>query len=220
VRRFRDAATDRVLPQCVIAKNERGHCFDNRHGSWKNTRIMPSAGGKLSLLVRSGDGFLLERNRCRRLKRNTKVNLLAIANATLHASGVVRGCPNSSSTGFECIVVLRAPHLRRSESRTDLERFRSRNAQHRFRQVCFELVEHGLAKSGWDAARYTLDYAADRVARITNLLNQRDHLFRSGSIRAADNIFLNVIHRHGGTVNLRSHFVDLSHVSDDFEVRV
>jgi hypothetical protein len=32
-----------------------------------------------------------------------------------------------------------------------------RNAQHRFRQVCFELVEHGLAKSGWDAARHTLD---------------------------------------------------------------
>src|SRR6266849_10335202 len=78
---------DRPLPQRMIAKNERGHCFDNRHGSWKNTRIMPSAGGKLSLLVRSGDGFLLERNRCRRLKRNAKVNVFAIADATLHASG-------------------------------------------------------------------------------------------------------------------------------------
>src|SRR4029077_3747609 len=88
---------DRVLPQRVIAKNERGHRFDDRHGSWKNTRIMPSAGGKLSLLIRSGDGFLFERNRCWRLKRNAKVNVFAIANATLHASGVVRGCPNSSS---------------------------------------------------------------------------------------------------------------------------
>src|SRR5205823_12679325 len=102
--------SDRPLPQCVIAKNERGHCFDNRHGSWKNTRIMPSPGSKLSLLVRSGDGFLLERNRCRRLKGNAKVNVFAIANTTLHASGVVRGCPNSSSADFECIVVLRAPH--------------------------------------------------------------------------------------------------------------
>src|SRR5438045_9137744 len=36
--------SNRSLPQCVIAKNERGHRFDNRHGSWKNTRIMPSAG--------------------------------------------------------------------------------------------------------------------------------------------------------------------------------
>src|SRR5205823_3673744 len=128
-----------ALPQSVIAENERGHCFDNRHGSWKNTWIMASAGGKLSLLVRSGDGFLLERNRCGRLKRNAKVNVFAIADATLHASGVVRGCPNSSSTGFECIVVLRASHLRRSESRTDLKPFCGRNAQHRFRQVCFDL---------------------------------------------------------------------------------
>src|SRR5213078_3939113 len=97
-------------------------------------------------------------------KRNAKVNVFAIANATLHASGVVRGCPNSSSAGFECIVVLRAPHPRRSKSRTDLERFRGRNAQHRFRQVCFELVEHGLAKSRGDAARHTLDYATNGVA--------------------------------------------------------
>src|SRR5438552_16299431 len=112
---------DRVLPQLVIAKNERGHCFDNWHGSWKNTRIMPAAGGKLSLLVRSGDGFLFERNRCWRLKRNPKVNVFAVANAALHASGIVRGCPNSSSASFECIVVLRTQHMRRSESGTDLE---------------------------------------------------------------------------------------------------
>src|SRR6266550_4003692 len=212
--------TDRVLPQRVIAENERGHCFDNWHGSWKNARIMPSAGSKLSLLVRSGDGFLLERNRCRRLKRNAKVNVFAIANATLHASGVVRGCPNSSSAGFECIVVLRTPHLRRRKSRADLKTFCRWYAQHRFRQVCFELVEHGLAKSGWDAPRHTLDYTADGIACVPNLLDQRYHLFRSGSIRAADNIFLNVVHRHSGTVNLRSHFVDLSHVSHEFEVRV
>ena len=100
------------------------------------------------------------------------------------------------------------------------KRFRGRNAQHRFRQVCFELVEHGLAKSGWDAARHALDHAADGVACIPNLLDQRDHLFRSGSIRAADDIFLNVIHCHGGTVNLRRHFMDLRHVSDEIEVRV
>src|SRR5207245_9852836 len=105
---------------------------------------MPSAGGKLSLLVRSGDGFLLERNRCRRLKPNAKVNLFAIANATLHASGVVRGCPNSPSTGLECSVVLRAPHVRRSTPRTDLDLFRRLNPQLRFRPVCFVLAAHVL----------------------------------------------------------------------------
>src|SRR5262249_497954 len=42
---------DCPLPQRVIAKNERGHCFNDRHGSWKNTRIVASAGGKRSLLV-------------------------------------------------------------------------------------------------------------------------------------------------------------------------
>src|SRR6478735_3354888 len=68
--------------------------------------------------------------------------------------------------------------------------------------------------------RDTLDYAADGVACLPNLLDQRDHLFCSGTIRAADNILLHVVHRDGGTVNLRSHFVDLSHVSHEFEVRV
>ena len=42
---------DCALSERMIAKNERGHRFDNRHGSRKNTRIMPAAGGKLSLLV-------------------------------------------------------------------------------------------------------------------------------------------------------------------------
>jgi hypothetical protein len=42
---------DRALPQRVIAKNERGHCFDNRHGSWKNTRVMASPGCEFGLLV-------------------------------------------------------------------------------------------------------------------------------------------------------------------------
>src|SRR5678815_1038025 len=79
---------DRPLPQRVITKNERGHCFDNRHGPWKNTRIMPSAGGKLSLLVRSGDGFLLERDRCRRLKRNAEVCLLYTSDAADERSSV------------------------------------------------------------------------------------------------------------------------------------
>jgi hypothetical protein len=41
---------DCSLPQRVIAKNERGHCFDDRHGSWKNTRIVASAGRQRSLL--------------------------------------------------------------------------------------------------------------------------------------------------------------------------
>jgi hypothetical protein len=39
------------VSQCVIAKNKRSHGFDDRHGSWKNTRIMASASGKRSLLV-------------------------------------------------------------------------------------------------------------------------------------------------------------------------
>src|SRR5436190_1290661 len=34
--------SNRSLPQCVIAKNERGHCFDNRHGSSKTGSPSPA----------------------------------------------------------------------------------------------------------------------------------------------------------------------------------
>jgi hypothetical protein len=111
-----DAAPDRVLPQRMITKNERSHCFDDGHGSWKNTRIMASAGGKVSLNLGNGDGLLFKRDCRRRLERNAKVNVFPIADATLDASGVVRGCPNLSGACFECIVVLRTPHLCRAKS--------------------------------------------------------------------------------------------------------
>src|SRR5215475_12498950 len=57
IQRFNDLthaiglSADRALSQRVIVKDERSHCFDNRHGSWKNTRVMPSAGGQFSLLL-------------------------------------------------------------------------------------------------------------------------------------------------------------------------
>ena len=204
----------------MVAKHERGHRFDYWDRARQNTRIVASAGRKRSLLLCSTDGFLLECDRCRRFKRNANVNVFAIGNATLHAARVVRDCANPASADFECIVVLRAPHPSGRKSRADLKTFCRRNAQHRFRQVRFELVEYGFAKTWGHAAHHTLNYAADGVTCVPNLLDERDHLFGSGRIRTTDDIFLNVAHRNGRTVDLRHDFMNLCHIRDDFEVRV
>src|SRR5205809_3300544 len=45
------ATTDGLLPQCVIAKHQRGHRFHNWHCSRKNARIMASARRELALLL-------------------------------------------------------------------------------------------------------------------------------------------------------------------------
>jgi hypothetical protein len=41
---------NRFLPQRVVAKNQRRHCFDDGHRSWKNAWIVASASGKLGWL--------------------------------------------------------------------------------------------------------------------------------------------------------------------------
>src|SRR5260370_5989005 len=52
-------ATDRLVPQRMIAKDERGHRFHDWHCSRENAWLMTSARRKLTLLLGTGDGFLL-----------------------------------------------------------------------------------------------------------------------------------------------------------------
>ena len=204
----------------MIAKDERGHGFHYRHCSRKDARIVASTGGKLRFLLGTGNGFLLERDGGGRLKRHAKVNIFPIADPALHASGVIRRCPNFSAAHFERIIVLRATHPRRCEPGANLESFGGGYAQHRFRQVCFEFVENRLAQSRGDAARNALNHAADGVAFIANLFDQRDHFLRCRSIWAANDIFFHVFHLHRGTVDFCRDLMNLRHVSDDLEIRV
>ena len=97
----------------------------------------------------------------RRLKRDPKINILAIADPALHASGVVCDRTNLFASHFKGVIVLRAAHPCRRKTRANLKTFRRRYAEHRFRQVRFELIENWFANSWRDTARDTFDYAAD-----------------------------------------------------------
>src|SRR5438105_5019864 len=154
-------ATDRLVAQRMIAKNERGHRFNDWHRSRKNARIMASARHKLALLLGTGDGFLLKRDGSGWLECHAKINFFTVADSALHASRIICSCPYFAMPHFKRVVVLRAAHSRRCKSRADLEAFCGRYAQHRFREVCFELVKNRLAESGYNATRHAFNHASD-----------------------------------------------------------
>ena len=149
----------------MIAENERGHRFHDWHCSGKHAGIMASPRRELALLPGSGDGFLLKRDCSGWLECHAKINVFAIADPALYASGVVCSCPYFASPHFKWIIVLRAPHPRRCKPGADLKTLCSWYAQHRFRQVCFELVKNRLAEAGCNATRHAFNHAP-RLSRL------------------------------------------------------
>src|SRR6266545_1933899 len=176
----------------MIAKNQRAHCLYDWHCSGKNARIMASARSELGLLTRTGHRFLFVTDCSSWLKRDAKINLLTITDAALHASGIVGCRANFPTTHLKRIVMLRAPHPRRGRTRTDLESFGCRYAQHSFSQICIELVENRFTKSRRNAANDAFNNTSHRIALATNLLDERDHLLCRRSIGAANNILLDI----------------------------
>src|SRR6266487_1075251 len=207
------------LPQSMIAKHQRGHRFHDRHRSGKNARIMASARSELSLLARTGHRLLFVGDRSGRLKRDAKINLLPITDATLHAAGIVSCGANSSAAHLKWIVMLRAPHSRCRETGTNLESLRCRYTKHRFSQIRIELVENRFTESGWNAAYYAFNHAANRIAFVANLFDQGHHLSRCHGIRAANNTPLDLLPLYGGTIDFRNDFMNLRDVGDNLEFR-
>ena len=107
---------------------------------------------RAGLLARTGHRFLFVADRSCRLKRDAKINLLAITDSALHAAGIVGCRANFPVAHFKRIVVLRTPHPRRRKTRTYLESFGCRYAQHRFSQIRIELVENRFTESRRNAA--------------------------------------------------------------------
>jgi len=84
-----DGQADRLLSQRVIAKNKCSHRFNDRHGPWQYARIMTAARRELGSQLRAGHGSLLPRDRRGRFKRDTKINVFAVADAALHTAGII-----------------------------------------------------------------------------------------------------------------------------------
>ena len=208
------------MPQRVIAKDERRHRLYYWNCSRKNARIMTPARRKLALLLGLRDGFLLKRDSSGRLECHAKINVFAIADSALHATGIVCFSPYFSVAHLKWIIMLRAPHPRRGETGTDLKTFGGWYAQHRFCQVCFQLVENRFAEARGNAARDALDHAPDRVAFGANFLYQRYHSFRCRGVWATDDILFDVLHFHSRAINFRNDIVNLRDVGEDLEIRI
>src|SRR5215813_11992673 len=204
----------------MITKHQRAHCFYDRHCSGKNAWVMASARSEPGLLARPGHRFLLVTDCSCWLKRDTKINLLAITDAALDAAGMIACRANSPTTHLKWIVMLRASHLSRGKARADLESFCCRYAEHRFSEIRFELVENRFTKSGRNTAHHAFDDTANRIALTANSLNERDHLFCRRAVGATNDIHFDVLRLHRRTIEFRDHVVNLRDVSDDLEFRV
>src|SRR5881394_4643567 len=87
---FISSRRDRSLPQGLIAKNERGHGFDNRDRARQHTWIVPASGSEGRFLAGRSDSFLFARDRRSGFERDPKQNVFAVADSALHATGMVR----------------------------------------------------------------------------------------------------------------------------------
>src|SRR4029077_1351641 len=89
----------------------------------QEARIWPPAGGKFGLFARRTDSFLFASDRRRRFERHAKINLFAVRDSALDATGVICRCSNLAGAHFKRIVMLRAAHAGGRKTRPDLETF-------------------------------------------------------------------------------------------------
>src|SRR4029453_6375398 len=107
---------DCSLAQSMIAKHQRGHCFYDWHCPGKNAGIMASARSEPGLLPRTGHRLLFVGDRSCWLKRDAKINLFAVTDSALHATGIVGRRANFSATHLKWIIMLRAQQRSRRKS--------------------------------------------------------------------------------------------------------
>src|SRR5438552_4685440 len=151
--------TDSALPPRVIAKDQRRHRLDNRHGTRQHTWIMAAASRKLRLLLRASHRPLFPRDRRWRFKCHSKVNFFTVTDPALHAAGIIRRRTDSTAADFKRIVMLRAAHSRRCKAGTDFKSFCCGQAHHSLGQIGLQLVKDWLAQSGRNPATDTFRHA-------------------------------------------------------------
>src|SRR5690606_14287733 len=141
------------------------HRLGDRRGAQADARVVPARGHDLrrpALLVDGTPGHL---NARRRFQGNTHENVLSARAAAERAAGRVL----LEALGRELVAMLAAalPHAR--EAVAELHAFDGIDAHQAFRDLGFELVEHGLAETHRHAARDEIDARADRIAHRAQL---------------------------------------------------
>lgn len=146
----------RLLGHERINDNQSRHSLDDRNRTRHHTRIMSPFRLQCSLLSIIGRCLLSLADGGRRLECDAEVDVLAIRDTALNATGVIRlgdkfravclvAVGVGDGRGDERVIVRRARDLAASETRADFETFGCGNAQHRVCERCFKLVEARLA---------------------------------------------------------------------------
>ena len=95
------------------------------------------------------------------------------------------------AAGEDLVVVFRALHGRRGESRAELDALHAADGEYGVRGQRVELVEDGFAESGRKPERFAENHAADAVGR--GFPDGPDHAFRRFAVGRADGIAFDLV---------------------------
>lgn len=138
-----------VLSHQGIHNNQRGHGLDDRNSAGHDAGVVSALSFQDTLLEAVGSGCLSLADSRRRLERNAEVDRRPVGDTSLDTAGVV--CLGGEALDAVCggngegVVVDGAGHFAPAEAGTNLEALGCGDAQHRMRQLGFELVEAWLA---------------------------------------------------------------------------
>src|SRR3954470_11214777 len=105
-----------------------------------------------------------------------EVDRLAIADAALNPARTVRDRTDFAALHPERVVVLQPGKREAVKTGADIEGLGSRQAEHRFGQICFQSIEYRFAPTRGDSAGDTLDDPTHAVASLSHLFDELDHL--------------------------------------------
>ena len=162
------------------------HAFDNHGSADGNTRIVPSLGGKFTILVTAAGGLLQLRNCSGRLEGHAAVNRFPVGDAAKATTRVVRTRVVGVAFNINFIVVLAAVHACCGKATADFKSLACRDGKHSLCKEGVEPVEYRFAEGGRDVFHEERDDSADAVALGLRLQDGLFHLGAGVCIRAAD----------------------------------
>ena len=202
----------------MVHQHERRHRLDDDDRPRQHARIVTAARRQFRFRPVHIHGLLRLENRGGRLEGDAEDNLLAVADAALHAAGIIGGGANLASLGHEGVVVLRPLEQRAGETAADLEALGRGQGKHRLGKVSLEAVEHRRAEADGHAAHAAFDDAADGITLAARLLDALDHFLRGGRMQAADGRGFDIGQGRKLGDGRRGDVVDTRHVGADLEL--
>ena len=173
----------------MVDEHERGHRLHDGHGAGQHTGIVAAATRELGRPAVHVDSRLRAQDRGGGLEGDAKADLLAIADAPLHAAAAVGPGTHLALPVLKEVVVLGTLEQRTGKAAADLEPLGGRQREHGFGEIGFKPVEHRHAPHA------ALDETADRVAIGAHRLDARDHPRRGGGVRTTDGRVLDLVER-------------------------